>query len=981
MRWNAPNLPSVLSLALTTTLSAGVLGCTGPNTDPEPVEADADVDADTDADSDTDVDADTDADTDSDPPGTTGCEEAQVAMDASCTVCHGGAVPQAGLDLTDIAMAVDRPSTQAPLDLVEPGVPDDSYLVLKMRGTHLDAGGSGTEMPPPGLPDFTPDALADVEAWVAGGALCDEADTDTDADADADTDADADADSDTDADADTDTDTDTDTDIPLDDLCADAQSVVDAQCMACHDTGGVGGLELTDVTALVGMPATGAFMPLVAESGTLTDSYLWLKLTDQHTAVGGAGGPMPPGNLLSSTDLEPIETWLLEQASCIPLVDTGMDTGEDTDVPDPDGTIETLAMRRLNRSEYDNTVRDLLGTDLRPAENFPIDDSFGGFDNNGAVLTMSLLHTEMYEGAAEALAEEFVDRYPVGGPIDLTLQAEGPDVVATAGGGQQSAWNLWSNGTLSGLVEVPVDGTYTIGVLAYGQQAGPDNVRISLELDSNDVATMDVPTDSSDGFLPYTADVEITAGTHTIGVRFLNDFYDPVEGDRNVVIDALTLQGPGTGSVSSDPIYAKYEAGILCDPDTSGVGTCLHTLLDPFMEAAYRRPLDSGESDGLVTLLESLVTNEGLTYREAVVGGMQGVLLSPHFLFRPELDLNGADPTPHPLDDYAIASRLSYFLWASMPDQALLDRASAGELSDPLVLEAEARRMLADPKAWALVDDFAGQWLWLRRIPTAQPDTTLYPDVDDALRADFLAEANALAYEVFTTEESVGELLTSTELHVTPETAFFYGFTDPVVDFQMVDLGPQERHGILTNAGLLAALSNPTTSNPVRRGKWLLNQLLCDEPGDPPPGVVTSFDPQTGTGSLRERFAQHRSDPICASCHDKMDPLGFSLESYGPAGEFRTTDDLGYPVDDSGELPDGRTFAGPDGLGTTLADDPLFAQCVSEKLYSYALGTALSQDNYPFVLDARDHFVAQDLVFEELVVAIVMSDSFYMRGE
>ena len=195
-----------------------------------------------------------------------------------------------------------------------------------------------------------------------------------------------------------------------------------------------------------------------------------------------------------------------------------------------------------------------------------------------------------------------------------------------------------------------------------------------------------------------------------------------------------------------------------------------------------------------------------------------------------------------------------------------------------------------------------------------------------------------------------------------------------------MDLAPNGRFGILTNGGLLAALSNPS-SNPVRRGKFIMGQLLCDAPGDPPPGAIESFEPGTGQGSLREQFEDHRSNPVCASCHLKMDPLGFSLDNYGPAGEYRTTDDLGYPVDNTGLLPDGRSFAGPEGLGTVLSTDPLYPICVSEKLYTFALGAAPNGGTYPYVLDARDEFVSGGMHFEDLAVSIVTSDAFRMRGE
>lgn len=893
------------------------------------------------------------------------CGTLEVALDASCGACHG-ANPIGGAVLTNLLAVVGQPSTQVSLPLIARGDVEASYLVHKLRGTHASVGGYGDVMPPAGAAFAERDLL---EAWIADGATCSSASTDGDADVD----ADADADTDTDADFDTALLEDTGTGPGVVDLCLDVQTVFDATCTSCHGATPAGSLDLRVASSLIGRPAHGAFVPLVDPSGSLSNSYLWRKVQGTHADVGGSGGRMPPVAVLSNSERLAIRDWVAAGGACqAASIDTGIVP------PDPEGVPDVPVIRRLNRSEYDNTVRDLLGTELRPARNFPLDDSVNGFDNHGGGLTVSNLHVEMYELAAEALAEDFVARYPIRG-VQRYIMGNDPVMVPSTGGVSGSNYMLWTNGTLSTPIEVALEGTYTFTVRAFGQQAGPDPARMRIEVDGVVITTVDVPNDTADGPAPYTVQVPLASGEHTFAARFINDWYVEGEGDRNLLIASFELTGPTS---SQDAAFNRYQAGILCDPAVSGTQACFQLLFGEVMPRAFRRPLQAGERDRLVDVLTSLVDDANLPYEEAVVGGLQAVLLSPHFLYRPEIDHNGAgDPTPQRLTDHELASRLSYFLWSSMPDDALLARAAAGDLQDDAILADEVRRMVADPKAVALVDDFAGQWLWTRRIRDGIPDPTRYPHVNADLRAHFEEEARRNLSQFIVGPRPMNELVTTTTIEINPELAAFYGYTGTVTGWQMVDLAAQARYGILTNGGLIAALSNPTSSNPVRRGKWVMGQLLCEEPGDPPPGVVGTFDPNLGNGSLRDRFSAHRADPACASCHDKLDPLGFSLEGYGPAGEHRQIDDLGFPVDTLGELPDGRVFDGPLGLGQTLASDPLYPRCVSEKLFSYALGSALTMGNYPFVLDSLAAFEANGLHFQELVVAVATSDGFRMRGE
>ncbi len=733
-----------------------------------------------------------------------------------------------------------------------------------------------------------------------------------------------------------------------------------SHCLACHGEDGAGGLDLREPTQIVDRFAEGAYLPLVSSDGRLEDSYLWHKVRGTQGRVGGGGAVMPPNGRLDEDSLAVLQTWIEAGGQC--------EGGPLPARPPAIGRPQPVPIRRLNRFELDRTVRDLLGTAIRPSTSLPADDTVAGFDTLGEALTLSELHVEQLERVAEQIAQDFVERMEPGGPVVRVLdpQQMNPSNGAPVGDG----WMLWSNGTLWGTVDLPLPGTYSIEVRAWGDQVPPDPVQMAVMVDGPVLTTFDVPNPQP--YLSYMASIDLDAGEHELAVAFLNDLYDPgvPNGDRNLVVESVVIRLES----AADPIYERHRHGLTCVPEEEGATTCLRALFEPLMERAYRRPAENGEVERLVAVLEQLA-EEGMPWREVVVAGVQAVLLSPHFLFKPEI--GGPDGS---LTDHELATRLSYFLWSSMPDDALRARADAGELTDPAVLEAEVRRMLADPRAEALVESFGGQWLWLRRIEDGAPDPSRYPEVDDALRDSFREQARRMVEDALLGPEPVASLLTRTDHAIDSDLARFYGYPGGVSGWAVVDLAFQGRVGLLSNGGLLAALSNPTRSNPTRRGRWMMSQLLCDSPGEPPPGAVAGFDPGVGEGSLRERFEAHRSDPVCASCHDLMDPLGFSLEGFGPAGERREVDDLGYPVDSSGVLPDGRSFQGPAGLAALLADDPIFTRCVVEQTFIYALGRRMDRDTDPYVRDVHERFVAGGGFFDDLVVGLVLSDAFRRRG-
>jgi hypothetical protein len=357
------------------------------------------------------------------------------------------------------------------------------------------------------------------------------------------------------------------------------------------------------------------------------------------------------------------------------------------------------------------------------------------------------------------------------------------------------------------------------------------------------------------------------------------------------------------------------------------------------------------------------------------------VLVSPHFLFRVEIDPEPTSLVAHPVSDYELASRLSYFMWSSMPDDELFAAADAGALQDPAELQAQVVRMLADPKAESLVANFAGQWLYFRAIgPNVVKDPTMFPMFDEELRASMRTEMEMFFRSFVTESRSLKELLTSDTTYVDARLAAHYGLPAPEgTGFVEVALGDAPRRGLLTQAGLMAVLSHPQVTSPVKRGKWVLEQLLCIPPAPPPPGVDAQppeFDPNA---SVREQLEAHRANPECAVCHDTIDPLGLGLEHYDAVGAYRTIDG-GKPIDATGNLPNGgASFDDALGMAASLADSEDFARCTVRHTLTYALGRGVTPGDFPYIEEIAAEAMASDFALEDLVIAIVTSEMFRMR--
>jgi hypothetical protein len=416
---------------------------------------------------------------------------------------------------------------------------------------------------------------------------------------------------------------------------------------------------------------------------------------------------------------------------------------------------------------------------------------------------------------------------------------------------------------------------------------------------------------------------------------------------------------------------AARAALIHCTPDPADPRPCARAIVESFVTRAWRRPPTPAESERLLALF-TLTDDFDAGVRLLV----EAALLSPHFVFRWERA--GSPPgSVHELDGYALAARLSYLLWSSTPDPPLMALAASDALADPDVVRAEVLRMLADPRSDGFIDGFGGQWLYFRGLDDVFRDAHRYPEFDDDLRASMAAAVRRRFAEFLVPGRDLRELLTGTEAHVDPLLADLYLIDPPAGDFTRVDLGEHRRRGLLTEPALLTVLSHPFASSPARRGRFVLEQLLCTSPGAPPP---SAFEQRTegGGATARERAEQHRADPACAGCHAMLDPIGLSFEHYDAIGRWRGSES-GELIDSAGELPTGERFADVRELAALLADDPRFSRCVVEKLLIYTLGRALEPADDPTLDSLHARFVDSGHDLVELLIAAVQSDPFRLR--
>jgi hypothetical protein len=665
-----------------------------------------------------------------------------------------------------------------------------------------------------------------------------------------------------------------------------------------------------------------------------------------------------------------------------------------------------VTMRRLNRAEYNNTIRDLIGPiDFKPAEDFPADDVGHGFDNIGDVLTISPVHMERYLAAAEQITQQAILVGDPPKPPTRTVSARftepavpNPDKVGNARAITQTKVPLHT------LYNLTQDGEFKARVRGYGKQAGKEPVKIAITLNGKELKVFEVTAKNPKDPQSYEVKLELKKGAHRIAAVLLNEFKDEEsKSERAFMLEKFQLEGPLDTRPASHKKLMAHKAG-LTKTDVA------REILTRFTSKAYRRPATKAEVDRLLALVEKS-EKAGEKWEAGIQVAIQAVLCSPKFLFRVELDHRPDSKDAHPIDEYQLASRLSYFLWSTMPDDELFALAQKKQLHANL--EAQVKRMLADPKSYALVENFAAQWLQLRLLKGHAPDSKLFPDFDEPLRNAMIRETELFFHAIMKEDRSILELIDSNFTFMNERLARHYGIADtngnrvgqkpitkegtPFVrktggkfgrggqrgndEFLRVTFAPDEseRGGILTQASILTLTSNPTRTNPVKRGKWVLEQILGTPPPPPPPDVPELQEKGELKGTLRERFEQHRKNASCANCHAKLDPMGFAFENFNAIGKFRTKDNEGL-IDPSGTLPGGQTFKGPKELRQILVGKKdLFARALTEKMLIYGIGRGLEYYDKSAVDKIGTALAKNDFRFSTLVVEITKSDPFRMR--
>jgi hypothetical protein len=759
-----------------------------------------------------------------------------------------------------------------------------------------------------------------------------------------------------------------------------------------------------------------------SEAEIARDDRTWSKVVEKVRTRVMPPAPFPP---LADADLVLLTGWI-----------EGAFARADALAPPDPGRVTA---RRLNRTEYDNSVRDLLGVDLRLAEDFPQDDTGYGFDTNGDVLSLSPILMEKYVRAGDRIA-----RAAVYGP-----EPPPPSLVrlSSARARVEPSPEVKSDYDRTGLLlrnavhaahRFPATADYVVRLVLGGERpAGSEPVELGLFVDDQEVASGSLDPRGLGSFSEDRQDfsgktrefrVRIAAGEHRVSGTIVRIYeglpaayggespssqplpppprFEPpedatpeeIEKERqefekrrlekapanDVRVTRLEVIGP------YDPVRGPSEAS---RRTLSGCGDlarargegCARKILAPLVRRAYRRPATAADLEPLVGLV-ARAEGRGEPFAEGLRLALQAVLVSPDFLFRVERGRPAppGDASPgRALTDHELGARVASFLWSSLPDDTLLDLADRGELSRPEVLEAQVRRMLRDPKASALVEAFGGQWLQFRGLESVSPDRERFPDFDSGLRMAMRKETELLFTSLLREDRSLLDLIDARYTFLNERLARHYGIAGVSgPEFRRVATEGTVRGGVLTHASVLTVSSYATRTSPVLRGKWILDNVLNAPPPDPPPGTPRLDEAKVGADApLRKQLEAHRSNPTCAACHQKMDPLGFSLENFDGIGAYREKDGK-WPVDASGVLPDGRAFVGASGLREVLRqDEGAFAKGVTEKMLTYALGRGLERYDKPTVQAIVGRLRDRDYRFSVLVLEIVRSLPFQRRRE
>ncbi len=632
-----------------------------------------------------------------------------------------------------------------------------------------------------------------------------------------------------------------------------------------------------------------------------------------------------------------------------------------------------VTIRRLNRREYDNTIQDLLYTELNLSESFPSDDVGYGFDNIGDVLTLTPLHLEQYLKAARIAIDTAI---PTVKSREFAMPLDRLPLPDSARVSEEGGVFFFSNGSVSHKFTTLTDGEYELQIVGSETPAGPEHAKAAVHLNGMHVHTIvfDSATPKS-----ITIPINIRGGAVEVGISFINDFYNPQDPnprnrDRNLRIDSVMLLGP-TGAVAATT--AAQRRLIFVQPSaTKSHLSAAREVIARFTSRAYRRPATDDELNRLMSLY-TMVRQSGDDYQSGIKVMMQAVLVNPNFLFRVEL---GADTSSgRNLSGYELASRLSYFLWNSMPDDGLIAEAKSGALATEAGLIKQIDRMLADPKAERFFEDFTSQWLQIRRLSEASPDPELFPNFSPELRADLAREPVEFFADALRNRRPLREFVTSNSTMLNGRLARHYRIPGAFdARFRRVDVSAHNRGGVLGMGALLTVTSNPNRTSPVKRGKFVMEEILGTPPPPQPPnvGVLEENTAFEKPKSMRERLDRHRSIPECASCHAPLDAFGFALENFDAVGKWRL-EDSGIPIDSSGNAPGDIPISGFNGLKTYLANrEADLLRTMTEKMMIYALGRGLSARDSLEVRQMLPRIKKRGNDLNALITEIVLSDQF-----
>ena len=753
---------------------------------------------------------------------------------------------------------------------------------------------------------------------------------------------------------------------------------VTAHCVDCHS-----GSE-----AEAGL----ALDKLIASPSVPHHRLQWQRVMERITA-----GEMPPEDFgqPEPEEKDAVLKWLAAELAA----------DLDCSAPQDPGRV---TLRRLNRTEYQNTIRDLVGVEFDASAIFPRDELGYGFDNNGDVLSLPPILMERYLQAAEEIAAKaIVTPEAILDPVEEFTwgKLRGGD---SAGKGSRA---LHSNGRIWADAEIDDEGLYVLRIKAFATQAGDEPTKMRVVVNEETICTFNVEADYADP-QTYVALFRPKTGRQVVAMELINDTWepwakDPARRDRNLFIMSAAVIGP-TKALERDlpeshrqlltwsPEYKDWANGDAWQEP-------LREQVARLLIRAYRRPPTAEEIDRLAGLA-SAARDRGDSYERAMQLVLQATLASPQFLFRGEGDVfvedgesSGSEDDKRvvrELNDYELATRLSYFLWSSMPDEELLKLAAERKLRQEL--DAQIARMLASPRADQLIRNFGEQWLETRKLETLERNSERFPDFDDDLRSAFREETYQLLADVIRNDRPLTTLLSADYSFVNARLAKHYGIDEPkqaegdegdddgeTNDFIRVDLPKERQAGILAHGSVLAVTAFEDRTSPVLRGKWVLDHLLADPPPPPPPdaGSLPEASGDLAHKSLRERLEIHRENPSCAVCHKRMDPLGMAMENFDAVGRWREFDGEDK-IDANGELPDGRKLTGPAGLrDVLLADFPRVRRCIAERLLIYSLGRGLGPADECAINEIVAAAEANGDTFSSMVRAIAKSAAFTQRSE